>query len=200
MRLLLGTGCIGLFILAFAACSGSSAAPDGTSEDQSNEAPTPGPAASATTPKAPVTPPPSEKPATDAGAGEGGKGDGGGAGGGDGGGGGKNPECLADSVHESESNDTPATANAIPNATGSFCGTLSSATDVDYLSFTLPATATQLGFADEYTLNGVSVEAEVGGVTTDLGKAPFKPGAKYTLKVHTAGKAPVNYRVSVSIK
>lgn len=206
MRILLGTASLSLVLIALAACSGKDASPDETSEDQANAAP--GPSASTDpTPTAPTAKTdPTPAPVTDGGKGGGGDGggggggDGGGGGGGDGGGGGNNALCEASSVHETEANDSAATANAIPAATGSFCGTLATAADVDFLSFTLPATATKLAFGDAYSQQGLTVEIEVDGQKANVGeKPPFKPGGKYVLKVQTTGKAPVSYRVSVEI-
>ncbi len=137
-------------------------------------------------------PPPSGgSTAGDAGKGEGGTG---------GGGGGNGATCAAGATVESEDNDTEAKANALPAVTGSFCGTLSSAADVDYVTFTLPADATSLAFGSSYTKTGVDFEVTVDGKTFVVGDTPeVKPGKPYVIKAFTSGAAPVDYRLSMTI-
>jgi hypothetical protein len=132
----------------------------------------------------------------DGGASEGGGHDGGGGGGGNAG---NNSQCAAGSVVVTDANNSAASAAVLPNATGSFCGTLTSGTDVNYATFTVPATATRLALAAQYTLDGVVIEVDVGGQTSPLGSAPFKPGATYVLKIQTTGDAPVSYGVAITI-
>jgi hypothetical protein len=86
-------------------------------------------------------------------------------------------------------------------ATGSFCGTLSAAGDVDYFSFLLPADAKYLGFSSAYSQQGVSFTLTVAGQTYGAGETPaFKPGALYIVKASTSGSAPVSYRFGLDIK
>ena len=143
-------------------------------------------------PSAPSTPPPATD--VDGGVGEGGDGGDGG------GGGGANPLCAATSVHETEANDSEGTANALPNATSSFCGTLSSGADADFVSFVLPADAKSIGFGAEFSLQGLAIDGTAGGQAFNVGGTPaFKPGQKYVFKIHTAGSAPVQYRFDVTV-
>lgn len=133
----------------------------------------------------------------------GGKGDAGGgasssSSGGPGGGGTK---CAAGSVAEKEANDAPAAATTIPNATGSACGSLSKAGDVDYFTFTMPADTNYLGFGSAFSQQGVDFEVTVDGETFTVGATPaVKPGKKYVVKAFTTGKVPVDYRLDVEIK
>ncbi len=133
---------------------------------------------------------------TDAGTNEGGTG----GGNGNGNGGGNGSKCPAGAAVEAEDNDTEAKANAMPAATGTFCGTLSAASDVDHVTFTLPADAKTLAFGSSYSKVGVDFEVAVDGKTFLVGDTPeVKPGKKYVIKAFTVGGAPVDYRLSVTI-
>jgi len=200
MRLVVGSAALVLFA-SLVACSSKSAA-DPTATDDPAQTATPGPAEGdpAAAPAKEQQPAPSDAPpgaANDGGAPEGSTAtDGGG-----GGGGAINPQCEATSVHESGSNDTPDTANAIPAASGTYCGSLDSATDVDFVTFTLPVGTKSLGFGLAYSQMGLEVEGTAGGETFVVGGKPaFKPGQKYVLKVHSSGTTPVSYLLSVDIK
>ena len=201
MRLLICSAAA-LLVMASVAC-GSKGGDEATAADEVTSIPRTDPAPVAqgpdAAPGAPLTPPPTE--IVDGGAGEGGgDGGGGGAGTGGGGGGGANPLCAAASVHETEANDSEGTANALPNATSSFCGTLGSGADVDFVSFVLPADAKSIGFGAEYSLQGLAIDGTAGGQAFNVGgAAAFKPGQKYVFKIHTTGAAAVNYRFDVTI-
>jgi hypothetical protein len=196
MRLLAGPAAA-LVVMASVAC-GSKSGEEATADDavtsipRTDPAPTPSDPAAA----APEAGPPA--PAADAGSGEGGAVTGGGEGGA--GAGPANPLCATTSIAETEANDTEATANTLPSATSSFCGTLSSATDVDFVSFVLPADAKNLGFGAEYSLQGLAIEGTAGGQTFNVGGTPaYKPGQKYVFKIHTTGSGPVSYRFDVTV-
>lgn len=200
MRLLVCSAAA-LVVMASVAC-GSKSSDEGTTEEASTSIPrtdpTPTPSDPAATPAAPSEP----ASTADAGSGEGGGGgDGGGGGLGDGGGGGApNAQCAPASVHETEANDSPDTANALPNATSSFCGTLASTADVDFVSFVLPADTKNIGFGAAYSAQGLAIEGTAGGQTFAIGNTPaFKPGQKYVFKIHTTGGGPVDYRFDVTI-
>ena len=151
----------------------------------------------------PSSPPPGTPIAdlSDAGVKEGG----GGTGGGDGGGASKeggatsNPYCVVGSTAELESNDTPVTATPISGS--SFCGVLSSATDVDYGSFTLPLTATSFNF-NLHLAKSTDVFINVKGQHVPIAgtKLPFEPGEKYTIEVRPKGGQAGAWRVDVSMK
>ncbi|OJY17347.1 MAG: hypothetical protein BGO98_00120 [Myxococcales bacterium 68-20] len=125
----------------------------------------------------------------------GGKGDGGGGGGGGGG-----SLCQAGSVAESEPNDDAASADSIPGETGTFCGRIGSDTDVDFVTFTLPANAKSFGMSQKTTSGAIRIEPSVDGTTFPFGGGnyPFKPGKAYTLKISTTGGA-LDYRIGVTI-
>jgi hypothetical protein len=110
-------------------------------------------------------------------------------------------KCAAGSVAEKEGNNDEASATAMPGATGSACGSLTKADDVDFFSFTMPADKNYLGFGSAFTQQGIEFEITVEGKTFKVGDTPeVKPGQKYVVKVHTTGKAPVDYRLDVEIK
>jgi hypothetical protein len=192
-----------------AACSskaGDSTAADDPAPTMPDRSADPNAAAPATDPATdPAAPPPSLGAGTttdadagsDAGGGGSGTGGGGGAGTGGGGGGGASSQCQAGSVKEVESNDSAATANAMPAATGSFCGTLGDG-DVDFVTFTLPADAKYLAFGSSWT-NPIQMEVSVGGQKFDVGQTPaFVAGGQYVIKIHAASKA--DYRLELEIK
>lgn len=196
MRLLLGSTAL-VLVSVVLACS--TAEEQATAEEEAVAAPDRVTDESPTEPAAApddVPPAPAPAPVTDGGSIDG-AGQDGGALGGDGG-----TECVAGSVAETEGNDTAATANGIPSASGTFCGTLSSATDVDFLSFVLPNDAKGLGFGVSYTRQGLVVTGRVAGESFAIGGTPaFRPGQTYVLEVRaTTGNAPISYRVSVDIQ
>ena len=203
IRHVLGSSFAVVLLASLVACGSKSSAADPAAGDEADQTsattdpdagPTPTPAPAAQQPPPSDAPP----PAADGGAPEGGDVDGGAA---DPGPAAPNPMCQPTSVHESGSNDTAATANAIPGASGSFCGSLDSATDVDFVTFTLPANATSLGFGDSYSRGGLVIDGTAGGESFTVGGKPaFKPGQKYVLQVHTTGDAPVDYVLTVNIK
>lgn len=111
--------------------------------------------------------------------------------------GGSGAKCT---TTEAEDNDTTDKANALPAASGSFCGTLATAADVDYATFTLPADATSLAFGSRFTKVGVDFEVTVEDKKFLVGDTPeVKPGKKYVVKAFTTGQGPVDYRLSVTI-
>ncbi len=206
IRRVVGSSFAVVLFASLVACGSKSSAADPATTDDANQTETPGvadgDAAPAPAPGAAQQPPPSDAPppATDGGAPEAGDVDGA-VPTGTGTPPAPNPQCQASSVHESGSNDTAATANAIPAASGSFCGSLDSASDVDFVTFTLPANATSLGFGLSYSRLGVVIEGVAGGESFTVGGKPaFKPGQKYTLEVHTSGMTPVDYLLTVDIK
>ncbi len=108
--------------------------------------------------------------------------------------------CAADSIKESENNNTAETANAITlDKSSVFCGALA-AGDVDHFSFTLPADAT--AFAWKYSWKGKGapkITMTVDGVTVDQNtKPPIKAGKKYDFTVEGATDA-VDYVVSLGV-
>jgi len=108
---------------------------------------------------------------------------------------------AACSVNEAEGNDAAGNANTIPNGSQKYCGALSSAGDVDFAKFTLPADANYLAFGSTYTETGVDFDVTVDGKTFKVGETPVvKPGAVYTVKAYTTGKAPVSYKLSIEVK
>ena len=201
MRLLICSAAV-LVVMASVACS-SKGGEEATAADEVTSIPRTDPAPVAEGPDAAPATPSTPPPAADFDGGDGGGGGGGGDGGGGGagtGGGVANALCAASSVHETEANDSEGTANALPNATSSFCGTLGSGADVDFVSFVLPADAKSLGFGAEYSLQGLAIDGTAGGQAFNVGGTPaFKPGQKYVFKIRTTGAAPVNYRFDVTI-
>ena len=65
----------------------------------------------------------------------------------------------------------------------------------------MPASATNIAFATSYTQQGVDFELSVGAESFKISQpAIFKPGQTYFVKVSTAAKAPVDYRLTITIK
>jgi hypothetical protein len=111
------------------------------------------------------------------------------------------PECNADSLHEVEPNDTPATANVL-GAPWVICGTVAPG-EVDYISFTTPAPPVNLesvSYAASWSGNGTpSITLSAGGITVPAGaKPPIVSGATYTFEV-AGGAEPVSYVISVGL-
>lgn len=195
-------------LLVVVGCSGK--ADDAQAEDPAAAAPEqaaqptlptsdPAPAPATTDPNAP--PPGSLGTGGGGDAGAEGGGGGTGTGGGTGGGAGGGTKCVNGSVAETEANDTAQTANEIPSATGSFCGKLPTAGDVDFVRFTLPAEAKYLSYQMSMTAPGVKVDFTVGDKTFGPGQAlVFVPGGVYVAKITTTGAAPVDYRLDIEIK
>jgi hypothetical protein len=114
--------------------------------------------------------------------------------------------CLADSIHESEANNDVGSANVVPVAAGAnatFCGRIDSASDVDVLTFTLPATADGIGlhsYADVTSPNSADIRvvpALDGASFAINGTYPYQPGKTYTVTVSTSARAPISYRIVV---
>lgn len=130
--------------------------------------------------------------------GGGGGGNGGGGGGGNGGGAGS--LCQGSSVAESEPNNDAASADVVPGQTGTFCGKISSDTDVDFVKFTLPANAKSFGMSQNTTSGAIKIEPSADGQAFSFsgGNYPFKPGKEYVLKISTSGGA-LDYRIGITI-
>ena len=109
--------------------------------------------------------------------------------------------CLADSVGETEANDTAASANTIPGATGTYCGTISAAADVDFVTFTAPPTFAGISFKLSSSQAGANVQISVNDgapVTLGQGAAPAVLGGKYVVRV--SGTAGLAYRLGVTFR
>ena len=107
-------------------------------------------------------------------------------------------KCLSLSVLESEDNGTEATADVIPDATGSSCGRLE-AGDSDFLTFTFPAAATRIGWGLETAQRGVTMTVTAGGTPVTLNEAP-QPGKTYVVKLGSTGTTPADYIVKLTIQ
>lgn len=110
-------------------------------------------------------------------------------------------KCLAGSVQETEDNNAEGQANVLPNTTTSFCGRISAAGDVDFATFTYPASGSNsIGWSFEYTAGSLKLDITADGVPVSLNDAP-KPGKKYVIKVSsTAGATPSDFIVKVTMK
>ena len=106
--------------------------------------------------------------------------------------------CAGDSVPESESNDSAALANLMPGQTGSFCGTIGSAVDVDHSTFTLPANVRSMGYGVVFSRPGVDATLSVNGQVFRLNQLiPVIPNGKYTLRV--TGPQGLSYRFKLAV-
>ena len=186
----LAFGSFGLLAAFAIACSAKQ--PDATSEDDSTEAPNRDEAAAPTTdtPAAPTDTTPTADTidaGTDAAAADAGSvvlmpGDGG-------------KSCSTGSLAEAEPNDTEATANALPPVSGSLCGRLTTNTDIDFATFTMPADKNYLFTGYAFSSNGVTLTVTVDGESFKAGAQPIvKPGSKYTLKATSTNTKEVDYR------
>jgi hypothetical protein len=110
-------------------------------------------------------------------------------------------KCDANSIKETESNNTADTANAITvGATGAtFCGSLALA-DVDHFSFTFPADATAFAWKASWSGNGTpKIAITVDGVAVPEGSAPpIKPGKVYDFKIDGAADT-VDYVIALGV-
>jgi hypothetical protein len=105
--------------------------------------------------------------------------------------------CSNGGAPEVESNDSAASATNIGSATA-FCGSLSSASDVDNFAFTLPANAKSLSWSASYSVQGVVMSITVNGVTTPASAAPpWAPGSTYVVTV--SGASAATYGVTLNI-
>jgi hypothetical protein len=108
-------------------------------------------------------------------------------------------KCVSGSVQESEANDDVGTADEMPGQTGTFCGRIGANTDVDFISFTLPANAKSLSMSQSTTSGAIKIEPTADGEAFSFsGTYPFKPGKKYVIKVSTTAGA-LDYRIGVNI-
>ncbi len=106
--------------------------------------------------------------------------------------------CDDGGFKEVEANDTEAAASAIGTAV-KFCGEISSATDHDYFTFTMPANAKTFRFDRAYSATtGPTVTWTAEGQTTSgAAPAPFFPGKRYV--VHVSSPTPVKYGIVMTI-
>jgi hypothetical protein len=82
-----------------------------------------------------------------------------------------------------------------------YCGTINPGTDVDQLTFTLPATATKLELAQKTTDGSIKVEGTADGEAFTLGGGtiPFKNGKVYVLKISSSAAKSLDYLITVKI-
>jgi hypothetical protein len=110
-------------------------------------------------------------------------------------------KCSQFTVQESEVNDDVANADPIPNETGTYCGSITSAGDVDFITFTLPASLSRLRMGYE-TTNGAAIQVDA---TADGEAFPFngtyliKPSKPYVLKVSSKNGQLFDYLIKVEI-
>lgn len=107
--------------------------------------------------------------------------------------------CRAGSVAETESNDSATAANPMPGQTFSFCGSLASSADVDFVTFTLPADTRSFSYGVSFNRNGIDATITAGAQGTfRLNQAvPILPGQKYVVRI--AGAQAMGYRFDVNI-
>ncbi len=106
--------------------------------------------------------------------------------------------CAGDSVPEAENNDSPALATLMPGQTGSFCGNIGTAVDVDHATFTLPANVRSMGYGVTFSRPGVDATLSVNGQVFRLNQLiPVIPNGKYTLRV--TGPQGLSYRFKLAV-
>jgi hypothetical protein len=109
--------------------------------------------------------------------------------------------CLSNSVQESEDNGTEGTADQMPGESATFCGRISAAGDVDFMTFTLPSDAKTLQMGQN-TTNGAAIQIDAfadGEAFAFNGTYPFKPDKPYVVKVSSKTGQTFDYRITVTI-
>jgi hypothetical protein len=82
-------------------------------------------------------------------------------------------------------------------AATAFCGTLSSAADVDVFTFTMPATAKSFSWSGSFSAGGETITISAGGQTATMSETPpWFPGQVYTV---TITGAALDYGVTLNI-
>lgn len=103
-------------------------------------------------------------------------------------------DCPSGSAIESERNDTPNDANDFTEL--AFCGVLSTASDVDYSTFTTPAGKTLSAF--QAVINGsVDFELTVNGKTFGPAETSKFEAGRYVIKAFTKESEPASYRYRI---
>ncbi|MBX3222909.1 MAG: hypothetical protein KF795_20520 [Labilithrix sp.] len=109
--------------------------------------------------------------------------------------------CQPDSIRESETNDTQATADPLAWKTGSFCGRLAG-TDVDFMTFTIPSSQNgfQFSMSRAPNNNAYRVECSVDGQNFAFnGNYPYVIGKPYFCKMSLTGNQPADYRINLNV-
>jgi hypothetical protein len=105
--------------------------------------------------------------------------------------------CLPTSVVESESNDTVGTADTMPGGSDTYCGVISSISDVDYVTFTLPADAVAMTYR-YYSPVSLDVAISIDGGPFGYVISPFSPGKPHVFRISGA-TANTPYRLKLDI-
>jgi hypothetical protein len=103
-------------------------------------------------------------------------------------------ECTIGAAVESESNDTPATANAFTEL--GFCGVLDTGTDVDYFTFATP-TGKKLTVFQGVITGSVDFELTLNGATFGPSETGKFGSGTYVGKAFTKAGKPAAYRIRV---
>lgn len=115
--------------------------------------------------------------------------------------------CLSTSQTEAEDNSVLDGANNVNNRSGSFCGTIDNAEDIDFLRLQLPANAQSLYMSLVASRTGLRVQLTVDGTEEAFppaapGGVTFAPGKNYVLRLRAAPEAiaPIDYRLELTIQ
>lgn len=104
--------------------------------------------------------------------------------------------CANGGVREVDNNETPETATDL-GAGLAFCGSISSAADVDHIAFVLPADAKGFGWNGSFSA-GTTVTISAGGVTKSMQEnPPWFPGQRYVIRISSG--APAEYAITLNI-
>jgi hypothetical protein len=108
--------------------------------------------------------------------------------------------CKPGDGMEAEPNDTLATATKVPGT--SFCGELSSQTDVDFVEVILPVDAMGFNVGSNQSGGAVKAFVTVEGMRIELGQGtslPFAEGKPYTFEVQNLSAKKVQYRFEMTV-
>lgn len=106
-------------------------------------------------------------------------------------------ECAIGSAIETEPNDTA--ASATPFTELSVCGVLSTAKDVDYLTFDTPPGTTLTLF--QAVIDGqVDFELTLGGATFGPSETAKFGAGTYVVKAFTKAEKPASYRIRLQFE
>lgn len=115
--------------------------------------------------------------------------------------------CLTGSQTEAEDNSVVDSANNVNARSGSFCGTIDSDQDIDFLRIQLPGNAQSLYMNLVANKGGLRVALTVDGKdepfpSTTPGSMTFAPGKNYVLRLRSAQEAtpPIDYRLELTIQ
>lgn len=106
--------------------------------------------------------------------------------------------CLTSSVREIDN-----ALATLPPSTGTFCGRISEAADLDRFMFTMPSNVKGFSITPESAapVASLRIDAFVDGqpFALDATQYPYRPGHIYQIHVSSRDGQPINYRIQLKI-